>query len=866
MFKKKDTVVKDSTKEEAAAKKPAKKVKSSKKTKVGKSLVSWIYQPALLVLIGLTVSYFLIDQFSLRQNEIAFNAEVDQQRLDSLAQSFNAYIDAKKRSVANISLQDSGEEGLSSRQLKSFWAELDAVYQVPSSKLESLRQNNPALSFASIDLLRRSLKKESLLIEPFFNEGVWYIQFASPVKQRESQALSGDIMLAIFQLNIIESTLKQSEAASAGEVALASQSGRAILSFGKGNSANKLKSATSVPGVTITYAPDARKSLQIDRIMVMIILLGVGVVLILGLVLIARMNMLSVRKDILQVSQMAAGLASGGKTGRASFSFGEFTAMSSAVSEHIKHLSASAKKSVQQTANKPKEEQSKKTAPVSNDVEDDAPLFDDDLLDLDVLNDAEGSGALGDTDDMVSEVQGLDIDIPQTIFRAYDIRGVVDETLNEGLVELIGKAIASEALLQGQNAICVGFDGRYSSVPYSDSLIRGILSTGLDVVNVGQVPTPVLYFSTHHFKTGSGVMITGSHNPANYNGLKIMLDGKTLAGDDIQKLYNRILLQDFEHGEGSCTDSDVTQEYMDTILNDIAVAAPLKVVLDAGNGVGGKVAPQLIEELGCEVIPLHCEVDGSFPNHHPDPSNPDNLRDLIAAVQEHDADIGLAFDGDADRLGVVTNTGKIIWPDRLLMLFAKDVVSRNPGADILFDVKCSRRLNGLISSYGGRPVMWKSGHSYMKAKMRETGALLAGEMSGHVFFKERWFGFDDGLYAAARLLEVLGIEDRSSEEVFADFPEDLSTPEINISVTDESKFMIVESLCALKDQFVGGNISTIDGLRVEYPNAWGLCRASNTTPVLVLRFEADNEAALEEVKSIFRTQLQIVDPSIECNF
>ena len=443
---------------------------------------------------------------------------------------------------------------------------------------------------------------------------------------------------------------------------------------------------------------------------------------------------------------------------------------------------------------------------------------------------------------------------------------MVDESLNPAIVELIGKAIASEALAQGQTTLCVGYDGRLSSSAYSESLIAGMISTGANVIAIGQVPTPVLYFATHHFETGSGVMITGSHNPSNYNGFKMMIAGNTLSGEDIQKLYNRIVTQDFAVGQGERSEQAIEREYLDAILNDIAVAAPLKVVLDAGNGVAGSIAPDLIEELGCEVIPLYCDVDGHFPNHHPDPSRPENLQDLIAAVKEHDADIGLAFDGDGDRIGVVTNTGKIIWPDRLLMMFAKDVVSRNPGADIIYDVKCSRRLNALISSYGGRPVMWKSGHSFIKSKMKETGALLAGEMSGHIFFKERWFGFDDGLYSAARLLEILGVEDKSSDEVFSEFPEDLSTPEINVAVSDEAKFEVVEQLCSLKEQFVGANVSTIDGLRVDYPNGWGLCRASNTMPVLVLRFEADDEAALAEIKATFVKHLSTIEPSLDLSF
>lgn len=497
-------------------------------------------------------------------------------------------------------------------------------------------------------------------------------------------------------------------------------------------------------------------------------------------------------------------------------------------------------------------------APAHDDMSDDL-NFDD--LDLDEelgLNEPEVAPQRADAE------AGSEIDA--SIFRAYDIRGIVDETLTLESVELIGRSLASEALSQGQNTLCVGYDGRLSSEPYCQAICRGITSTGADAIVVGRVPTPVLYFATHHLNTGTGVMITGSHNPSNYNGFKMMIAGKTLSGDDIQALYHRIKNGDFASGAGSVSEQSVDQPYLDTIVNDVAVAAPLRVVVDAGNGVAGELGPKLIEELGCEVIPLYCEIDGTFPNHHPDPGKPKNLVDLISAVEEHDADVGLAFDGDGDRVGVVTNTGKIIWPDRLLMLFAKDVVSRNPGADIIYDVKCSRRLNGLISSYGGRPIMWKTGHSLIKAKMKETGALLAGEMSGHIFFKERWFGFDDGLYSAVRLLELLGIENRSADEVFADFPEDVSTPEINIEVSEEAKFDIVEKLCARSAAFEDGNVSTIDGLRVDFADGWGLCRASNTTPVLVLRFEADDEASLKRIQQRFKEQLLAVDPSLQVGF
>ncbi|WP_162960643.1 phosphomannomutase/phosphoglucomutase, partial [Pseudomonas aeruginosa] len=429
----------------------------------------------------------------------------------------------------------------------------------------------------------------------------------------------------------------------------------------------------------------------------------------------------------------------------------------------------------------------------------------------------------------------------------------------------IGRAIGSESLARGEPCVAVGRDGRLSGPELVKQLIQGLVDCGCQVSDVGMVPTPVLYYAANVLEGKSGVMLTGSHNPPDYNGFKIVVAGETLANEQIQALRERIEKNDLASGVGSVEQVDILPRYFKQIRDDIAMAKPMKVVVDCGNGVAGVIAPQLIEALGCSVIPLYCEVDGNFPNHHPDPGKPENLKDLIAKVKAENADLGLAFDGDGDRVGVVTNTGTIIYPDRLLMLFAKDVVSRNPGADIIFDVKCTRRLIALISGYGGRPVMWKTGHSLIKKKMKETGALLAGEMSGHVFFKERWFGFDDGIYSAARLLEILSQDQRDSEHVFSAFPSDISTPEINITVTEDSKFAIIEAL-QRDAQWGEGNITTLDGVRVDYPKGWGLVRASNTTPVLVLRFEADTEEELERIKTVFRNQLKAVDSSLPVPF
>jgi phosphomannomutase / phosphoglucomutase len=456
---------------------------------------------------------------------------------------------------------------------------------------------------------------------------------------------------------------------------------------------------------------------------------------------------------------------------------------------------------------------------------------------------------------------------PASIFRAYDIRGVVGETLTLEGVYLIGKAIGSEAGVRGQSAIVVGRDGRNSSPKYAEALAKGIRDSGRDVIDIGMVPTPVLYFATHFLDIGNGVMLTGSHNPPNYNGLKIVLDGQALSGDAIQALRRRIANADFTSGEGMLESTDIVPEYIQRITEDIPLALDrtLRIVCDCGNGVAGAVAPRLFTALGHDVIELCCEVDGNFPNHHPDPSQPDNLRALIATVKENQADLGLAFDGDGDRLGVVDNAGNIIWPDRQMMLYARDVLSRNPGAEIIFDVKCSRQLLKVIKQAGGKPVMWKTGHSFIKAKMRESGAPLAGEMSGHIFFKERWYGFDDAMYTAARLIEILVGEGGTAQEVFAALPGGIATPELRIDMPEARHAEFMQKLIA-NARFEGAHITTIDGLRVDVQKAWGLIRPSNTTPVLVLRFEGDDAAALADMQAKFRDLITGIDPSLKLPF
>ena len=457
--------------------------------------------------------------------------------------------------------------------------------------------------------------------------------------------------------------------------------------------------------------------------------------------------------------------------------------------------------------------------------------------------------------------------LPPSIFRAYDVRGVVGKTLTPGIVRAIGRAIGSEAAERGQSEVVVGRDGRISSPELGAAVVDGLRAAGRNVIDVGAVPTPVLYFAALRFGSGSGVMVTGSHNPADYNGLKIMLAGETLFGAEIEALRTRAEAGHLCAGEGACRREEVVDAYLDRVVEDVACARgrAFKVAVDCGNGIAGAVAPGLVRALGHEVVPLYCDLDGRFPNHHPDPGDPENLNALIEAVREHGADLGLAFDGDGDRLGVVDAAGNVIWPDRQLMLFAADLLSREAGAEIVFDVKCSRRLGELITSRGGVPLMWKTGHSFIKKKLKESGAPLAGEMSGHIFFADRWYGFDDALYAAARLLEILLGDARSPAEVFAELPGGVSTPELKIPVPEGRQHQFVDDLLR-RAHLPGGVVTSIDGLRVDYPDGWGLVRASNTTPALVLRFEGDDPEALDRIQREFGRMLRSFDADLDLPF
>ncbi len=458
------------------------------------------------------------------------------------------------------------------------------------------------------------------------------------------------------------------------------------------------------------------------------------------------------------------------------------------------------------------------------------------------------------------------MDVTSSIFRAYDIRGVVETDLRPDVVTRIGKAVGT--LYPDCQTVVVARDGRLTSKTLSDSLIEGLRSTGTNVIDIGEVPTPVLYYATHALSTGSGLMVTGSHNPPEYNGIKMVMGEKTLFGEMIREIYSCIQSGEFRVAEhvGDLKQLNILDDYVNEITGEIKLHRSMSIAIDCGNGVAGPCATKLFNKLGCKVAALHCDIDGRFPNHHPNPSEPENLKDLINTVIDKKLELGLAFDGDGDRVGIVDEDGQVLWADRQMMLYAKDVLSRNPGAEIIFDVKSSRNLARYITQAGGKATMWKTGHSFIKNKMKETGALLAGEMSGHIFFKERWYGFDDGLYSAARMLEILAADPRSVSEVFNDLPNDICTPEITVHLDNEGDQHEFIKKFIEKVNFDDATISTIDGVRADFDYGWGLVRASNTTPSLVIRFEAESEQKLNQLQTLFKSQIHAVDPTVNLPF
>lgn len=710
------------------------------------------------------------------------------------------------------------------------------------------------LSFAHQDMALRVLAAKKVTPEiSFYEKGELreqVVTFARPLKDEAGQVSA--VLLISFPFKVLANAL-QSFAPDAGRIELIQRAGTeraSIVSAGEGVALAGTDVSTSNPGWELHFAPAAalgRSAVEFGIVAVLGVLAAVMVTGLFAWTILSLQR--AVKEDTHAIDVFSENYFRYGNRQRPLLHFSIFSLLMAHLDQYGLELRSG--------------RGAGKSQPSDNLGE--FSLSQDDVAGM--LGDAPSSKGPGGAQKAASQKpsSGAVSDLRPEIFRAYDIRGVVGNGLDPELAKALGQAIGSEAFKRGENTVVVGRDGRLSGPELSAALIEGLRASGRDVIDVGMVPTPVLYFAAKTIGTGSGVMVTGSHNPGDYNGFKMMLAGDTLAGDEIQDLRVRIEKSDFTAGNGGLNQQNVAQDYIDRLSADIALARSVRVVVDAGNGVAGAIGTRALEALGCTVIPLFCEVDGNFPNHHPDPSKLENLEDLMGAVAANNADIGIAYDGDGDRVGVVTAGGKNIFPDRLMMLFTKHVLTTNPGADIIFDVKCTRDLRALITNLGGRPVMCKTGHSFIKAKLKETGAALAGEMSGHIFFNDRWFGFDDGIYAAARLLEILSLESGSSDAMFEEFPENPATPEINIPVSDESKFGLMEAL-KYSANFPDANVITIDGVRVEFADSWGLVRASNTTPCLVARFEGKTPKALAAVQEKFKALLLGVDPALKIPF
>jgi len=720
------------------------------------------------------------------------------------------------------------------------------VALIPHGKAE-----NFPLSFAELEQVKRTERGETVPAEAILGpEGEWHFIMSVPVWGKTKEVIEGTLFIS-YQLNRIKLALEafdHSNGSSSLVQVFDNIEPRIIFTIGKQkpeiDQAHMLPIANSRWQILFTPTPGFYKQQGMDPTVLIGILIALGVILSVVIIFLLRSAKISTGSDLFG---------------------GEHTPIQIASAKNITKGGKADASRVSELAT-----QATRDADYDdfNDISD--PLFQHgDVMEVSDFDEATEESSFDSTADTTvmpaASVSTSGGSVHQGIFRDYDIRGDAQLYLTDDAVFSIGQAIGSEAQARGQTRIAVASDGRISSPRIKEKLIQGILATGSHVIDIGSVTSPVLYFVTETTDINSGVVVTASHNPGSDNGFKIILKGETLADDDIQSLYNRIETGNFCTGQGTQTSASYTDDYLDKITNDIALADNLKVVVDCGNGIAGDIAPKLLQNLGCDVVPLFCEVDGNFPNHSPDPGIESNLKWLVEKVKSEKADLGIALDGDGDRLVAVSSSGKIIYPDRLLMLFAKDVVSRNPGTDVVFDVKCTRRLSSLISGYGGRPLMWKSGHAHIKAKMKETAAMLGGELSGHIFFKERWYGFDDGLYAAARLLEILAIRSQSLDAALSSLPISAITPEIRLPVADEEKFEMIDRLIN-KGDWSGGKITTLDGLRVDFAKGWGLVRASNTSACLSLRFEADNDEMLEKIRDLFRQQLKTHIPGININF
>ncbi len=751
--------------------------------------------------------------------------------------------------------------------LKAIFPKALRVRLLPSTTSQPDKSAEPHFTYACLDLLNQS-RKDSALVHVEMHEIEGKQQHIDIMKAVTSRGgIIGYIQLAVDS-SLLDTWTKNVAGKSLLEVhqKIDDEKNYLIAKAGSGTR-NGTHAVIDIPGThwqIETWASYEGSESAFNLGMVFALVMGLTLS---GIVVFVLRQLLhkELNSDLEKYLMLITGTLKGVKKHQFDFSLTEFKqAASQVMNVRLDHANFDRERDTEDNKN------SKSTQDFLSDSD---PMFmAKDAIQLEELDDASVLEKFNTTDSQDSSEKkkttppaNLPI-LPEEIFKAYDIRGIVGETLTVENILFIGHAIGSEAKARGLDSIVFARDGRLSGPELGKSLVTGLMASGLKVIDIGMLPTPALYYAAAELANGTGVMLTGSHNPPNYNGIKMVLGGETLAGDVIQSLRLRIINDDLNLGEGSYANEQVLDKYIERIVSDITLKRKMKIVIDCGNGVAGAVAPKLFTQLGCDVTPLFCEVDGNFPNHHPDPSQPENLSDLITAVKKQNADLGIAFDGDGDRIGVVSGDGKIIWPDRLMMLFAKDVLSRNPGANIIYDIKCSSNLRTVIEEEGGKPLMWKTGHSLIKAKMKETKALLAGEMSGHIFFKERWYGFDDALYSAARLLEIIAAQLRQARVVFSGLPDSVNTPELKIHMQEGEHFRFMERLIEKSVEFTNAEVTLIDGIRVDYADGWGLVRASNTTPCLVLRFEGKNKKAMGKVQKKFREVLTALQPDINLPF
>ena len=846
-----------------AKKKPAqKKAARSKPTSGNKGILSFLMLPIGIIVIALAAAaYLLVSTQAAPVNERHRAALID-----GIASQYEAYINnvldqhnalmsqiaASPVVIDQISIGDPTQL----REVEQF-----IVSQIPNALTvhvfpvrEAVQDNtsNPPLSFAGLDMITRAEQGQNLSIEAHQYNGTAYLQSVKAVRNGSGRligtvAVAQSLEYLANQLGGIDGTK--------GNLLIEQQFEGApkqtLVTYGAKNTNELINLRLNNPNWTLTFQPADELAFAsiLSTSLIWVFFGALIIICVLPILLTGQRLQLALRHDANTFAKLVQNLLTGQKSTTSDFEFAIFSTLAKTINRM--RMGRQGIKS-----NDPNQQASVLDLTIGKPVNaDEVENFDVPMMDGD-------ADLLGMQQQPRAKAQ---INVSEEIFRAYDIRGIAGQTLTNDTAMQIGLAIGSESYDRGEQTIIVARDGRLSSPELSQALIRGLAASGRDVIDIGVVPTPVCYFASEHLRVSSCVMVTGSHNPGNHNGFKIVIGGNTLAGDEIKGLFHRIENQNFLSGTGNTTTQDVSSAYLARVCDDVKAQRPLKIVIDCGNGVAGTLAPQLIKGIGCHVLPLFCDIDGNFPNHHPDPSDPRNLQDLTRTVVETRADLGLAFDGDGDRLGIVTNSGKIIYADRLLMLLAKQVLQTNQGGTVLFDVKSSRRLKDLIIGFGGKPVMWKTGHSFMKRKMRETGAVLAGEMSGHVFYKDRWYGFDDALYTAARLIEILASQNETIDTLFNELPQDLSTPELSIATSDERKFRVIEAL-QRNGQFSGGQVTDIDGVRVDFQDGWGLVRASNTSPKIVCRFEADNEASLRKIQNLFKQQLLGVDSQLQIPF